>query len=99
MPSLISPSLVLGFILATLFGAGFHLVVGGEARRLALFLLVGWIGFAAGHFVGIIAPVNLFAVGALRAGSGGIGAFIALVVTYLLSINRGRSRARKRNFS
>src|SRR5262249_27041139 len=40
-----SPSVTFGFILATLYGALFHLVLGGNARQLALYLLAGWLGF------------------------------------------------------
>jgi hypothetical protein len=39
------PTAVFGFIVATLFGAGFHLAFGGDMRRLALLLLAGWLGF------------------------------------------------------
>ena len=45
------PTATFGFILATLYGAGFHFVVGGDVRRLALFLLSAWVGFGLGQLL------------------------------------------------
>lgn len=83
-----SPSLVLGFILATLYGALFHLVSGGDARRLALFFLTGWIGFALGHITGDLLDVNFFDIGPLNAFNATIGAGIALIATWILTRQR-----------
>lgn len=83
-----SPSLVLGFILATLYGALFHLVSGGDARRLALFFLAGWIGFALGHITGDLLNVNFFDIGPLNAFNATIGAGIALIAAWILTRQR-----------
>jgi lysylphosphatidylglycerol synthetase-like protein (DUF2156 family) len=45
------PSLVLGFLIATLLGAFLHLILGGGLGRLALYLLMGWTGFWVGQAV------------------------------------------------
>jgi hypothetical protein len=74
------PTLTFGFILATLFGAGFHLILGGDARRLAVFLLVGWLGFALGHLAGVSLEVRFMNVGALRLLPASFGAVIALLL-------------------
>ena len=84
------PTLTLGFILATLFGAAFHLVVGGDARRLALYLLAGWVGFGIGHLLGVSLNVNLLNIGPLRIVSASIGALVALFAANALSTNRTR---------
>jgi len=73
-----SPIFVFGFIVATLFGAGFHLFFGGDARRLAIFLLVGWGGFFVGHFAGVFLNVEFINIGMLRFLPACFGAFIAL---------------------
>ncbi len=83
-----SPSVVFGFILATFYGAIFHLLLGGDARRLALFLLAGWIGFTLGHVFGIIIGVNVLTVGSLRLFSATLGAWLALLAARFLTINR-----------
>ena len=73
------PTLLLAFTLATLSGAGFHLWQGGGARRLALYLLAGWLGFALGHLVGDALRLDFFRIGALNTLSAMLGAAVALV--------------------
>jgi hypothetical protein len=85
-----SPSLTLGFILATLFGAVFHLIFGGDARRLALFLLAGWIGFGLGHVVGGMINFRFLNIGSLYVLPAGLGAIIALIVAYALTSGKPR---------
>jgi hypothetical protein len=86
-----SPSVTFGFVLATLFGAGFHFIVGGDARRLALFLLAGWLGFALGQILGAIMNIDVLAIGPLHTASAGIGALLALFAARLLTSDRLRS--------
>ena len=73
------PTLLLAFALATLSGAGFHLWQGGGARRLALYLLSGWLGFALGHLVGDALRLDFFRIGALNTLSAMLGAAVALI--------------------
>ena len=75
---------LLAFALATLYGAAFHVWQGGGARRLALYLLAGWLGFFIGHFAGDVLGINLLKVGALNAFSATIGSVIALAAARLL---------------
>lgn len=86
------PTLTFAFILATLLGALFHLIVGGDARRLALFLLAGWLGFAVGHLVGVALEINLLNIGTLHALPAAIGSLIALIVALLMTAQRPRKR-------
>ena len=89
------PTAVFGFIVATLFGAGFHLAFGGDVRRLALLLLAGWLGFLLGHFAGVTLEISIFNVGALRIFTASIGAFVALIfANALVSSNAGRKSSR-----
>ncbi len=83
-----SPTVTFGFILATLYGAAFHLIFGGDVRRLALFLLAGWFGFLVGHILGVAFEINLFNVGILRIVSATLGAVVALMMTHLLTSQR-----------
>lgn len=86
------PTATFGFILATLIGAVFHLIVGGDARRLALFLIAGWIGFAVGHAVGVAFHINVLNIGVLRIFTASLGALIALLATSLLTSNAAHRR-------
>jgi hypothetical protein len=80
-----SPSIVFSFILATLYGAAFHFLSGGDARRLALFLLAAWLGFALGQAFGDIIGMTLLDIGPLHMLAATIGAWLALVVARLLT--------------
>ncbi|MBN1679659.1 MAG: hypothetical protein JW966_05160 [Anaerolineae bacterium] len=80
-----SPSTVFSFILATLYGGAFHLVNGGDARRLALFLLAAWLGFALGHNFGEIVDISFLDIGPLHMLPATIGAWLALVAAQLLT--------------
>ncbi len=84
---MLGPTVTFAFILATLFGAVFHFIVGGDARRLALFFLAGWIGFALGHILGDMFNINI-AIGSINIVSASVGALVALVVAYILPINQ-----------
>ena len=86
-----SPSFVFSFILATLFGAAFHLVSGGDARRLALFLLAAWLGFGLGHAFGEMVELTLLDIGPLHMLPATAGAWVALVVARLLTRQPPRS--------
>jgi hypothetical protein len=85
-----SPSVTFAFILATIYGVVFHLIVGGDIRRLALYLLAGWLGFALGHLSGVILGVELFRIGSLRTLSATVGAFTALIAARLFLIRPRR---------
>ena len=87
-----SPILTLSFILATLYGAAFHVILGGDARRLVIFLLASWIGFALGQFVGVTFGIDVFEIGALRVVSASLGSLLALVAVSLLTSRRMRKR-------
>lgn len=90
---MLGPTTIFGFILATLFGAGFHILVGGDARRLALFLLAGWVGFGVGHLVGVLFMVNIFNIGTLRIATATLGAVLALIGTHLLTNDKNNKRS------
>lgn len=77
-----------GFIVATLYGTGFHLVVGGDVRRLAAFLLAGWVGFIAGHFAGVVLDFEIMNIGALCILPASFGAIVALVFTQALTASQ-----------
>ncbi|CAG1008103.1 MAG: hypothetical protein IAE83_06875 [Anaerolinea sp.] len=83
-----SPAVIFGFILATLYGALFHLISGGNPRRLALYLLAGWLGFALGQIFGNAFNVQLFRVGVINVFSATLGAWIALFLTRFLTGKR-----------
>ncbi len=88
-----SPPIVFGFILATLYGALFHLIVGGDARRLALFLLAGWLGFLLGQMLGAAFNVQVLDIGSIHTLTATVGAWLALLAARLFT---GAVRADKK---
>ncbi len=77
--------LILGFLLATAYGAGFHLLLGGPARRIILYLVAAWIGFALGHVVGDLINLNWLRLGALQLFSASVGAWVTLLISWWLA--------------
>ena len=83
----LASGLVLGFLLATAYGAGFHILLGGPARRILLYVLAAWLGFAIGHLLGGWFNINLFKLGALHLFSASLGAWIALLASWWFVAN------------
>ncbi|MEZ4512485.1 MAG: hypothetical protein R3C62_11465 [Chloroflexota bacterium] len=83
--STLASSVVLGFLLATAYGSGFHLLLGGPARRILLYILAAWIGFALGHVVGDLLNVEVLKLGVLHLFSASLGAWIALIASWWLA--------------
>ncbi len=81
-------SIVLGFLLATAYGTLFHLLIGGPARRLFLYVIASWLGFAAGHFIGDALLLDWFKLGPLNLLAASIGSWLALFGSWWLA---GRS--------
>ena len=79
---------VFAFVIATLMGAVFHLVFGGDARRLALFLLAGWIGFGLGQAAGQSFAIEFYAIGDLRIIPAVIGALFNLIAVLIFTGSR-----------
>lgn len=81
------PTLLLAFTLATLYGAGFHVWQGGGARRLALYLLAGWLGFGLGQLLGNLLKIQLVMIGALNVLPATLGSGIALLAARWLTVS------------
>ena len=76
--------LVLGFLLATSYGAAFHLLLGGPPRKIVLYVLAAWVGFVLGHFIGDFLGIELLKLGVVHLFSASLGAWIALVSSFIL---------------
>jgi uncharacterized membrane protein YeaQ/YmgE (transglycosylase-associated protein family) len=80
------PSVIIGIVIASLYGAVFHLYRGGGLGRLLLYLIMAWIGFWVGHFLGNSVGWTFFSLGPLRLGTATIGAAVMLLFGYWLSL-------------
>jgi hypothetical protein len=77
-------ALVLGFLLATAYGAGFHFLVGGPARRLFVYIIAAWLGFIIGHITGDILNIEFLKLGALHLFTASLGSWLALIGSWWL---------------
>lgn len=77
-------ALVLGFLLATIYGAAFHLIFGGALKRLILFLAAAWIGFFIGQFVGDFLNFEMLKLGKIHLLSATLGAWLMLLIAWWL---------------
>lgn len=87
-----SPALTFGVLLATLYGALTHLIMGGSGRILLLYILTSWVGFAIGQAAGQVMGIHVWAIGAISVITGTLGSAIALTTTVLLSGRRSSAR-------
>jgi len=81
----IAAGLVLGFLISTIYGALFHLLVGGKPRRLLLYVLASWIGFVLGHFLGDLLGIEALKLGTIHLLAASIGSWTALILAWFLS--------------
>lgn len=81
-------ALILGFLVASAYAAVFHLIIGGSIRRLIVYLIAAWVGFAIGQFVGTLFNVDLFKLGTLHLLSASLGAWAALLLAWWLAGTR-----------
>ncbi len=86
------PSLLLAIILSTLYGALFHLIMGGSSSRMLFYLIASWLGFALGHFAGVWFGVTLGAIGPLNAGTASLASWLMLLLARFFIGPRGLNR-------
>jgi uncharacterized membrane protein YeaQ/YmgE (transglycosylase-associated protein family) len=79
------PTLLFALLIALLYGALYHLIRDGGVGRLFLYLGLGILGFALGHFVGAWRGWSLMPLGSLDFGMASIGSIFILVIGDWLS--------------
>lgn len=85
--SLISPGLALSAILATAYGAAFHLWRGGGYGMLLRYLVAAWGGFALGQLVGWLGGWAFLMVGQVHVLEGTLGSGVVLMIAYWLTVS------------
>ncbi len=84
----LSPGALLSLLLATAYGAGFHLLFGGPIRKLLLYLFAAWMGFALGQWTGATLDLTVLDIGPVHAFAASLGAWLALFLTRWLVRDR-----------
>ena len=80
------PALLFGFVISTLYGAAFHLIRGGGAGRLLLYLLLAWAGFWSGQFLAAQWGWTFASLGPLHLGMATLASLLFLAVGNWLSL-------------
>lgn len=83
-----SPSFTFGILLATLYAALAHLILGGGGRVLLFYITASWIGFALGQAIGEVMEIHVLAIGPTNILTATLGAWIALATMAFLSARR-----------
>lgn len=89
-----APSFLLGFILATLYGVGFHFWRGGGAGRMLLYLTLSWLGFFTGQILADVLGISFIDIGPLHAGPATLGSLLFLAGGYWLSLVPGQNNSK-----
>ena len=79
------PTIVLGVLLSTLYGAFYHLIRGGSLRRMLFFFVLAWAGFWLGDLLGWYMHWNFASAGILNAGMATVLSLAFLVVGDFIS--------------
>ena len=80
-----NPVIVFACIVATMYGLAFHVVMGGDARRLVLFVVTSWIGFLLGQYIGGSLNLELLRMGTLHLLPASGCAFALLIFAHALT--------------
>jgi hypothetical protein len=81
-----TPAFIFGWLVATAYGALFHLIQPGNGRRLLLYLVTSWLGFAIGQVAGDLFGVTALGIGPVNMLIGTLGAWVALGVLRTLML-------------
>ena len=74
--------IIFGFLISTTYGSGFHVVLGGPARHITLYMVAAWLGFMLGHFIGDYLNITLLQLGVIHLFTASLGSWIALIASY-----------------
>jgi hypothetical protein len=76
--------LVLGFLLASIYGGAFHIIFGGPIRRILVYLFAAWLGFFIGQFIGDFFNFEILKLGKIHLVSASVGAWAMLLAAWWL---------------
>ncbi|MGB8982610.1 MAG: hypothetical protein WCC12_12090 [Anaerolineales bacterium] len=79
------PTLLLGLLVALLYGGLYHLIRGGRLLRLLLYFGLSLLGFVLGHLLGLWRGWIFIPVGSLNLGLSSAGSILVLLLGDWLS--------------
>jgi len=75
---MITPSYIFSFLVASFLGAAFHFWKGGGGGRFVLNLILAWLGFFLGSWMGNSWELHFLMIGPVSGGFGTLGSLILL---------------------
>lgn len=82
------PTLVLGGLISTLYGAAFHFLRGGGLGQLLTLIILSWIGFWAGQFIAERLAWGFIEIGQLHFGIATISSILFMILGYWILFGR-----------
>ena len=80
-----NPVFIFAFVIATMYGLGFHVILGGNARRMVLFIVTSWVGFLLGQYVGGHLGIDLLRIGVIHLAPASVTAVGLLIFAHVLT--------------
>jgi hypothetical protein len=78
------PSFFFGLVVATFIGLGFHIWKNGGFFKIIINILLSWIGFFAGNFLGQQMDWEIWIIGPFHMGSAIFGSIMVLLLGHWL---------------
>jgi hypothetical protein len=73
------PAIFFGVILSTAYGTAFHFWKGGSLNKLFYYVVLAWLGFWAGHFLGDKISWSFGEVGPINVGMASLASALLLL--------------------
>lgn len=80
-----NPVFIFAFVIATMYGLGFHVILGGNARRMVLFIVTSWVGFLLGQYIGGHLDIELLRIGVIHLLPASVSAVGLLIFAHVLT--------------
>jgi len=90
-----NPVIVFAFVIATMYGLSFHVVLGGNARRLVLFVVSSWVGFLLGQYIGGFLNISMLRIGVVHLLPASVAAVGLLIFARLLTAEPSAAATRR----
>jgi hypothetical protein len=73
------PAIFFGVVLSSAYGTAFHFWKGGSLNKLIYYVILAWLGFWVGHFLGGKIGWSFGAVGPINVGMGSLTSVLVLL--------------------